>query len=578
MMLGQTVSKISEVSKVSKVSKLSRLNTLGVGAAVLIVGGATGGYLYLRGVFSDVSPLASAKLVPDEALVAGVVSTDGKAWSKLPQFGTSEAQQFISNSVTSLQKQMFAENTKIDYTKDIQPWLGSVMFAILPSNTTQELATTTATTEKPNFLVAIGIKDKISAISFATKLKKSSGGEKRESNYKGVKIWESASKNQQTYIALLKEHLVISPQKKSLEAAIDTFKGEPSFADKVGAKLMLEKGIDLPNKIAEIYVPESQNVIAEVMDKYGNITQLTPASMQQLKNMKSVVMGVGIDNLGIRMKAIGEVQKEPIKQAEFQPTPGKMVSKFPLNTVALLSGYGISQGWKEAVTQAKKNPQFNNQVNLVRNYLKDKVNLDLDKDVLQWMDREFAVGAFPANEGVLAPMGFSAALVVKTSDRKAAETALTKLDKLAQTNSINIDRRHIQGKSITEWSNDQGVLLGHGWLDKESMFVAVGRPIVEAMASSSKTLEKNQAFQTVTNSLPKSNTGSFYVDMDTVMSVFNSNFLLNLQLPLSSDTCAILNSIRGIGVTANKVNPSTSQMEIVFALKPKEQQSLASGK
>lgn len=571
-MLSQKVSRISELPEVPKFSKFSKFKASAVGAAVLIAGSATGGYLYLRGVFSDVSPLASAKLVPDEALVAGVVSTDGKPWSKLQQFGTTEAQQIISNSVASLQKQMFAENTKIDYAKDIQPWLGSVMLALLPSNTTQEVAATT-----PNYLVIIGIKDKISAISFATKLKKSAGGDNQDINYKGVKIWECSSNNEHHFIALLNEHLVISPEKKSLEAAIDTFKGEPSFADKVGAKLMLEKGIDLPNEIAEIYVPESQNAIAEVLDKYGAIGQLTPASIQQLKNMKSVVMGVGIDNLGIRMKAIGEVQQEPIKQAEFQPTPGKMVSKFPLNTVALLSGYGISQGWKEAVAQAQKNPQFNAQVNGIRNYLKENVNLDLDKDVLPWMDREFAVGAFPATEGVLAPMGFSAALVVKTSDRKAAETALNKLDRLARTNSINIDRRHIEGKPVTEWSNDRGVLLGHGWLDKESMFVAVGRPIVEAMASSSKTLEKNQAFQTVTNTLPKPNTGSFYVDMDTVMSVFNNNFLLNLQLPLSSDTCAILNSIRGIGVTANKVNPSTSQMEIVFALKSKEPQSLAKG-
>ncbi|OKH38913.1 hypothetical protein NIES2119_07155 [[Phormidium ambiguum] IAM M-71] len=570
-MLGQTISKVSEVSPVSKVSKVK---TLGIGAAVLVACGVTGGYLYLRGVFSDFSPLASAKIVPDEALVTGVVSTDGKAWSKLQQFGTSEAHKIINDSLTNLHKQLFAENTKIDYAKDIQPWLGSVMFALLPSNNTQEIATS----EKPNYLVIIGIKDKISAISFATKLKKSSDGEKQEIQYKGIKIWECGSKDKNTYITLLNDRLVIAPEKKSLEAAIDTFKGEPSFADKVGAKLMLEKGIDLSNEIAEIYVPESKNVITELLDQNASISQLTPTSVKQLKNMKSVIVGVGIDNLGIRMKAIGEVQQKPIKPVEFNPTPGKMVSKFPLNTVALVSGYGISQGWKEAVTQAKKNPQFNSQVNGIRNYLKENVNLDLDKDILPWMDREFAVGAFPASEGVLAPMGFSAALVVKTSDRKAAETALKKLDNIAQTNSINIDRRQIEGKAITEWSNDQGVLLGHGWLDKESMFVAVGRPIVEAMASSSKTLEKNQAFQTVTSSLPKPNTGSFYVDMDTVMSVFNSNFLLNLQLPLSSDTCAMLNSIRGIGVTANKVNPSTNQMEIVFALKPKEQQSVASGK
>jgi hypothetical protein len=557
----------------------SKLNTVGVGAAVLIVGGATGGYLYLRGVFSDVSPLASARLVPDEALVAGVVSTDGKAWSKLQQFGTSEAQEIISNSVTNLKKQLLAENTKIDYQKDIQPWLGSVMFALLPGSTAQEVATHTTVSQETNFLIVIGIKDKISALSFATKLKKSGGGDKRESNYKGVKIWENSKQNERTYITLLKNYLVISPQRKSLEAVIDTYKGDPSFADKVGSKLILDESIDLPNEIAKIYVPKSQSVIAEMLNQHANMSQLMPTSMKQLKNMNSLVVGVGIDHLGIRMKAVGEVNNQPTrKEVEFQPTPGKVVSKFPLNTVALVSGYGISQGWSEAVAQAKKNPEFNSQVTLIRDQLKSSVNLDLEKDVLQWMDGEFAVGAFPAQEGLLAPMGFSAALVVKTSDRKAAETALNKLDKLAQNNSINIDRRNIEGKAITEWSNDQGVLLGHGWLDKESMFIAVGRPIVEAMASSSKTLEKNQAFQTVTHSLPKPNSGYFYVDMATVMSVFESNFLLNLQLPLSSETCAMLNSIRGIGVSANQVNRSTNKMELVFALKSKEeQQSLAVG-
>ena len=58
--------------------KSNWLIPVGIGAAAVIAGGATLGYLYLRGAFSDVSPLASAKIVPDEALMAGFVSPYGR--------------------------------------------------------------------------------------------------------------------------------------------------------------------------------------------------------------------------------------------------------------------------------------------------------------------------------------------------------------------------------------------------------------------------------------------------------------------------------------------------------------------
>jgi len=48
-----------------------------------------------------------------------------------------------------------------------------------------------------------------------------------------------------TYSAVLNDHLVLAQELKAVEQAIDTFKGEPSFASVEGADSFLSKGVDL---------------------------------------------------------------------------------------------------------------------------------------------------------------------------------------------------------------------------------------------------------------------------------------------------------------------------------------------
>jgi len=238
--------------------KPNLLIPIGIGATLLIAGGAAG-YLYLRGAFSDATaPLASAKVVPDEALMTGYISTDPQTWSKLQQFGTPEAQNAIAKGLANFNQQAFT-NSKIDYAKDVQPWLGSIMFAVLPPSTP-------AAPSQPNLLVVIGIKDKFSAFNFANKLKSQSGEKIKESDYKGVKILEETGTTEKTYTAILNDHLVVSPPRKSVELAIDTFKGEPSFANKTEAKAMFDKGVGMPNSIAQIYIPDYGNLLRKYVE------------------------------------------------------------------------------------------------------------------------------------------------------------------------------------------------------------------------------------------------------------------------------------------------------------------------
>ncbi|OUL23211.1 DUF3352 domain-containing protein [Nostoc sp. 106C] len=547
-----------------------------IGAAVVLTGGIAA-YMYFKGgpAGDSAGALGSAKVVPSSALMATYITTDPQAWAKLQQFGTPEAQQLVAKGLESFNKDML-KDSNISYEKDIKPWAGSVMIAVLPPNAVKPAQfNTPAASNKPiklqsepNILLVVGIKDKIAALNFGNKLKAQKGIKFQESDYKGEKITETTDKGKPTYsVVLNNSQLILAPEKQAVEQAIDTFKGQPSFATKEGASNILSKGVDVKNTLAQIYIPDYAGMVQQLAAANPQGTQLPPQTLKQLQQVKSMVAGVGVDDAGLRVKAIANLDPQ-LNKFQYQNTPAKIVGQFPTDTFALVSGQGISRTWSTVLEQSKDYPEFNQAVAQVRQQLKAVANLDLDKEVLGWMDGEFALGTIPSNQGILASVGFGGALLFDTSDRKTAEATLSKLDDLVKKQSLNVAQRDISGKKITEWQiPQQGALLAHGWLDEDTLFVALGSPIADAIATNkSQSLDNSDTFKAVTGSLQKPNGGYFYVDMDKTMTLVNR---FAVAQPVPPEASAVLSSIRGLGVTATSPDKSTSQVEMLLALKPK---------
>ncbi|MEH1967798.1 DUF3352 domain-containing protein [Nostoc sp.] len=543
-----------------------------VGAAV-VVAGSIAAYTYFKGPSGGSSDaLGSAKVVPSTALMATYITTDPGAWAKLQQFGTPEAKKLVAKNLEDFNKQMFSDGN-VSYEKDIKPWAGGVMIAVLPPNSVKPAQfnvpsgkpnVPTNLQQEQNILIVVGIKDKLSALNFANKLKSQKGVKFQESDYQGQKIIETTENGKPTYsVVLNNSHLVLAPKKQAVEKAIDTFKGQSSFASQEGASNIL-KGVDVKNSLAQIYVPDYAGMVQQLAAGSPQAKQLPPQTLTQLKQIKSVVAGIGVDDAGVRVKAIANLDPQ-LNKFQYQSSPGNIVGQFPTDTFALVSGNGISRGWEALVEQSKDYPEMKQALEQARGQLKI-VNIDLDKDIFGWMNGEFAFGAIPSNQGVLASVGFGGALVFDTSDRKTAEATLTKLDTLAKTQQINVANRNIGGKDVTEWQIPrQGALLAHGWLDQDTVFVAVGGPVADAVADrKNPSLDNGDAFKAVTGSLQKPNGGYFYLDMDKTKTVP----LINSFVSSNADTITILNSIRGVGFTAISPDKSTSELEMLLALKP----------
>ncbi|ALF55116.1 metalloendopeptidase [Nostoc piscinale CENA21] len=549
-----------------------------IGAVVAVVGGVAV-YTYLfKGPVGDISgAVGSAKLVPESALMTTYISTDDQVWAKLQQFGTPEAQKLLVKSLEDFNKNTF-KGSDISYEKDIKPWIGGVMIAVLPPNKTQpaQLQIPTNRTNQPlkvqqstNMLMVIGIKDKLTALNFASKLKNQKGVKSREIDYKGEKITETIENGRPTYsVVVNNSHLILAPEKQAVEKAIDTYKGQPSFASKEGANRLLSQNVNLQNTLVQVYVPDYSGMVQQLATASAQGKTLPPQTLSQLKQVKSMVAGVGVDDQGVRVKAIANLDPQ-LSKFQYQNTPAKILTQFPGDTFALISGNGISRGWQTFTEQSKDYPEVQQTLQQIRTQLKS-ADIDLDKEIFGWMDGEFGIGAVPSNQGVLASVGFGGALVFDTSDRKTAEATFTKLDNLAKAQRINIANRNIGGKDVTEWQIPrQGALLSHGWLDQDTVFLALGGPVADALAATkSPSLAQSDTFKNVTGSLQQPNGGYFYLDMDKTVTFVNR--FAGQGRPIPPDVNAILSSIRGFAATATSPDKSTSQLEVLLALKPSQ--------
>ncbi|CDN10511.1 hypothetical protein RintRC_6822 [Richelia intracellularis] len=530
--------------------------------------------MYFKGPSGDASGvLESAKIVPDEALMATYITTETQAWAKLDKFGTPEARQLLGKSLEDFNQRM-EKDGGISYEKDLKPWVGGVMLAILPPASTQEAQSSapsrlSSQAAQPNVLMVVGIKDKLAALNFANKLKSQKETPTQEIDYKGEKIIKTRKGRRSTYTAVLNNtYVVFSPKKQPVEYAIDTFQGEPSFATKAGVKQILAKGVKQENTVAQIYVPDYANTVQQLIASNPRTAQIPPQTLAQLKQVKSMVAGVGIDDAGVRMKAIATLDPQ-LNKFQYQNTSGKIVSRFPGDTIALISGEGINRWWSAMLEQSEDYPEFNQVVNLVRTQLQ-QFNLDLDQDVFSWMNGEFGIAAIPDSKGLLAQVGFGGAFVFNTSDRQTAEQTLAKLDNIIKQQPVNVAQTKVGGKDVTQWQvPGQGALLFHGWLDQETVFLAIGNSVTEAIASpQDQSLDKSQNFQTITGSLSQPNSGYFYLDMNPTLSLINR--FAGRNQPLPPEANAILSSIDGIGMAANSPDKSTSQVEFLLALKNKQ--------
>jgi hypothetical protein len=567
-----------------------------IGGAAVVVAGGVGAYFFFNkpAVLTNGSVSGTLNVVPKQSLLALSISTDGAALSQIEQFLSPESKKLYDEGLSKFRKEL--SSSDFDYEKDVKPWIGkNVTIAILPSAKTASLVPKTQAAlqpryvpmtdtgsiqlvqnkaepvaASPNVLFVFEVKDKAGAEKFlAEKVKTKQGGKEKQSEYKGVKITQYGEGANASSTATVGEYLIVSPNEKSsgasIQKAIDTFKGEASLASSINAS-----PLNLKNTVAQVYIPNFGDSIIELSALNPNAETIPPESLEKLKKIKSVNLGFGIDDSGVRFKALGKF--DPSAISAFKNSPNKIISQIPSQAFSVITGFNIKNSWEEFVKSADKNPDIKKSIDEVRNQLKSSpLALDLDKDIFGWIDGEYAFASVSGKpEGILAQsQGLAPLLLIQTTNRAAGESLLKKLDDFISKNGGKVDKKDVSGVAVTQWSvpGAPGAIVSHGWSQQDTLFFTASPIVSLFVPKPASPLDADATFKTVVSSLPTKNVGYFYIDADRTWSIIQTFIPPAEKEKIPADTKALINSIRGLAATATYPNQETAEVEAILSLK-----------
>lgn len=532
-----------------------------VAAIALVAGGAYVAYRFLLG--RELTPLSGAEVVPEQAWMTVYLSTDSQDWSQLEQFGTPRMQQLVSENLDRFREQTTIEDD-FAYEEDIQPWLGGVMLAYLPSDN----GATAASAE--DLMAVVGVKNKFELWRFNRKLKQEEDTQINQTQYRGVTVFELVDESQDSiYSAVLGNRLVLASQEETLQSAIDAAKGETSYLNQEGARSILAaEELEIDNPLVQVFVADYGGLVEEILAMSPNGSEIPPQTLAQLEAIESAAFGVGTDEYGLHLQGTVKVDPDNFQQP-YSPTQGAVLSLLPQDTLLVVTGSGISKLWSMFAEQAADYPELERGLDATRQQF-SSVGLDLDREILGWLDGEYAFAAIALdNASPFYPLPVGGATILQTSDRATGEETIAKLEDLVEQSGSGLfpSRETLNGVEVTRWiTPQQQTAIAYGWINEDTLLMAIAAPFVEvAEVEGGTSLARNGKFEQLAEALPGNNFGYFYLDFDRTRMIFE-DVVAAQGGSLPPDVTAVLESLNGVIATVAMPDRATSRVDVIFDL------------
>ncbi len=523
----------------SKKSGCGCLPILGIGLALTF-----GGLYFFNG--KELTPLEGAEVIPQEAIVSGYISTESKDWSELEEIGIPEG---INNNIEQI-KSEFIANSNIAYQKDIKPWLGGAMFAMLPNQ------------DEDNLLIVLGIKNKLQAFKFLKKLEKREKQNIEKIDYQGITIFENTNlKKNIPYIALVDKKIILSEDYHTIEQAIDTYQNKSSLANLDNVNQIFYQPINIKDPLAQIYFTN----YGEMLKNLTYPMMLGGINPTILNQTEPIVIAIDTKEKALHFQSVFKYNSEGM-DLDLSSERSNLLEQFPENTIAIVSGQKINKIWS-----ATKSFGLSSYLQQAIWLLTSTTSLDLEQDVFGWMDSDFTVGIIPTNKAIITELdiGLGAAIALDTTEPTIATNSLDKIENVIQQNSpITPSLATRAGKTITEWRiPDSNFTWAYNWIDNNSLFFSLGDAVVNTVEDVNPTaINKSSNFKAIADELPKNNLGFLYLNMSSISEITN-RLPFETKSDISPDTIELLDSMLGIGATATIPNKSQSQFDLLVKFK-----------
>ncbi len=509
------------------------------------------------------SPAPLTQVLPADTPFVGLINTKTEKWQTLTRF--------------ELFKQVFAIGEKglptqmgLNYETDIKPWLGEqVALVFMPQKATKSVKL------DDNFLVVAAVKDKDQLQVSIDKLKAHKPQEIVERQYKGVKILEwkpsqpttpnspkiappvstslfsplkssklptsfvaaipgfptlpipkpDSIKRKGLAIALFSGYVVTASNAIPIEQLIDTPPARANLAQNPNFKQTTQhpqysKALftlyEDPNKFLALFKSLAQDPSVPFpipLDAFN------PAQVEQYSSINGLIWD---QEEGLRLQ-LNAYRRQPNLANIATPNTAQLLPRIPAPAYSTTTGRNIYGQWQMLVTVLSSNPQFKDGLAKFRKAITSITGLDIDKDILGWMDGEYALFSYPTKQGLLSSqLKLGLGFLVQTRSRTTAESSLNKLDKSIKSifsGALSVSTHKINGISVNTWEIGQQSVFAYSWVDDNTLLISTGLGAMnELLPRPQRQLPKDYNFATATSSLPSPNQGSFYINMGSSLS------------------------------------------------------------
>ncbi|MBA2506419.1 MAG: DUF3352 domain-containing protein [Thermoleophilaceae bacterium] len=307
-------------------------------------------------------------------------------------------------------------DTKVDFAKDIEPWLGEEAGA----------AITSVTDKDADFALAVASKDTGKTEDFINKVKGSGDGEK---SYEGTDY--IIDKDDDAAAGVVGDYLVVARNEPSFKKAVDAEKGE-SLADEPKFKEAQDESGD--ESVAFLYADPKG--LLKVLQSVPGVAGPQAQALKQLPGLNSdqpVTASLEASETEAVFQTTAAATPEAKKQAESQPDLGSA----PEDTFLALASGSAGGSIEE---QLKTLPQ--QQRDLVDQQLKAQTGLTID-GLLGWID------SFQLTARGTSVTALGVGITLGSNDPAQSKKAVLALAKLAREQAKGQIEVKISGDEVT---------------------------------------------------------------------------------------------------------------------------------
>jgi len=468
-------------------------------------------------------------------------------------------------------KKSFLGNTGLDYSRDIQPWIGDeITLAVI----TPDLDGDSSNGKETGFLLAVSSQNIDRSQQFLDSYwRKQSRADKTVQSelYKGIQLNYKKSLTANKKSATISPFNPFSLPNSTLPSSFATAAiggssnsgSNPSFVLFANSPNVIRDAI---NNVEAATLnlnnsPEYQKALQQLTQgrialAFVNLPQSATEQNPQV-SLNSLAVAVGVNRRGLLAQTALVTSRENTDSPTLSE-PVQALKYIPSASPFAVASTDLRNFWADLSSAVSANPEVSKLVDRTLADIQQLWGVNLPQDIFDWVQGEYALAVLPNSSN-------SVDWIFATEKSADSQKAIDKLDEIARSKEYSIGSFTLRNQKITAWtqlttSQNLGKKNRKSAIETEAKGVraTVGKyeiftTSVESMdaaleAAETGSLVANQDFQTSIEPLPPSNDGYFYLDWPSSRAIWEKQIPLLRLIELSARP--LFDHLRSLTVTS----------------------------